>query len=158
VGELRCVDFQKETNHLPYSHQYLQRHGRATNLSIAMKEPNPSLESRYEIPAAFLAGQRATLGPICTAGRELSQRTSIFSGNAISTTQPRQLHKHFSRGRSSDFLHKSSIHDSGAMNSNESILLKVLGDSRYRLSEVVRTGESSQDNVIATCLRDDDIR
>jgi hypothetical protein len=38
------------------------------------------------------------------------------------------------------------------MNSNESILLDVFGDSRYRLSEGVRPAQGSQDNIVATCL------
>lgn len=44
------------------------------------------------------------------------------------------------------------------MNSYESILLKVLGDSRYRLPEDVLTREGPQDNIIATRLHGDDIR
>jgi hypothetical protein len=44
------------------------------------------------------------------------------------------------------------------MNSNESILLKVFGDSRYRLSQAMRAGEGPHGDIIATRLHSYDIR
>ena len=44
------------------------------------------------------------------------------------------------------------------MNSNESILLKVSGDSRYRPSEAVRAREGPQGDIVATRLDGHDIR